>query len=87
MQLADVLAGHEAPRDLALKRAGLIAEKTQRLVRVDGENDVVVCLPGTPVCELEDRATFHSRHLLHGGAHVQLMSLRKTALERVHVCF
>lgn len=86
MQVADVLASLEAAEDLALEGTGLIAEETQRLIRVDGENDVVVRLPGTPVCELEDRAAFHSHHLLHGGAQVQLDSRRKTALERVHVC-
>lgn len=86
MQVADILGGLEAVEDLSLKRAGLIAEETQRLVRVDGENDVVVRLPGTLVCELEGRAAFHARHLLHGGAHVQLVSWRKTALELVHVC-
>lgn len=74
MQVADVLGGLEAAQDLALERACLIAEKTQRLPSVDGENDVVVRLPGLLIRELEDRAAFHSRHLLHRGAYVQFVS-------------
>lgn len=74
MQVADVLAGPETAKDLALERACLIAEKTQRLASVDGENDMVVRLSGLLVRELENRAAFDSRHLLHRGAHVQYVS-------------
>lgn len=74
MQVADVLAGLEAAKDLAFERAGLIAEKTQRLASVDGENDMVVRLSGLLVRELEDSAAFYSHHLLHRSAYVQFVS-------------